>query len=237
VRRELEASIDKAPTFSDAYHELAASYLGTDEGLDAAVRLLETALDLSPENPAYLLTFSRVLIEQGRFDDARDVLLPLLDDARSPELSEQAAALMQAIEGQRSRRGLVGDGFAEITSDSRARPATPTANPSPAPSAGSEAGDGIRLTRVVDGLQVSGLLTLIDCRDGLALTVEADSTSYVFHTDVPDRVVFSGGTGNVGREVQCGIQAPPPNVVVTFRPAGEESAFRGVPDRVEFLED
>jgi hypothetical protein len=236
VRRELQTAIDKAPAFADAYHLLAATYLDTGEVLDEAARLLETALDLSSGNPEYLVTFSRVLIAEGRFDDARDVLVPLVDPTREPAVVARATAIMQSIEGRTGGRGLVGEGFAEIVSRTGAGNEV-AGDPAPLRPAPGEETDGVQLTRVVSGERMPGLLTLIDCRNGLSLTLETDSGSHVFHTDIPDRVDFSGSAGNVGRELVCGVQDPPPGVVVTFRPSGESSEFRGVPDRVEFVED
>jgi tetratricopeptide (TPR) repeat protein len=239
IRRELRAAIDLDPQFGDAYHRLAESFLGTGEGLEEAAQLLETALELRPETPDYLITFSRILIDQGRFDDARDVLLPLVDDTRDDSTRDRAVAIMQSIEGLTGGGGLTGDGFAEIIGTGRdvrapSTPARPAPSP-PAPPTG--AASAVRLTRVVDGDQVSGLLTLLDCREGLSLTLENSEGIHLFHTDVPERVTFAGSAPDVGRELECGVQDPPPSVTITYRSAGEDSPFRGVPDRVEFLEN
>ena len=81
-----------------------------------------------------------------------------------------------------------------------------------------------------------GLLSLIDCRDGLTLTVEADSGTYLFHTDSPERVEFATFSAGVGSEVSCGPLDPPSPVVITFQAAPEGSDFAGVPNKIEFME-
>jgi hypothetical protein len=95
--------------------------------------------------------------------------------------------------------------------------------------------DRFELTRIVSGEQQNGLLSLIDCREGLTLTVEADSGTYLFHTDSPERVEFATFSASVGSEVSCGPLNPPSPVVITFQVAPEGSEFAGVPNKVEFV--
>ena len=236
IRRELQVAIDQEPAFADAYHQLAASYLTTGESFDDALRLLETALDLSPNNPDYELTYSSFLIEQGRFDDARDVLAALIDRIRDSETRDRGVEILQSIEGRTGGRGLVGEGFAEIRTNT-GQPSARTEEPAPGPRAEGD-GAGIQLVRVVAGEQQPGLLSLVDCRDGLELTLEDETGSYVFRTDSPERVEFSSSiAGNIGREIQCGIQDPPIRVVVTFQPVEPGSESDGVPLKVEFVEE
>ena len=78
-------------------------------------------------------------------------------------------------------------------------------------------------------------MSLIDCRDGLTLTVEGDSGTYMFHTASPDRVEFASYRSDVGSEIGCGPVDPPLRVVITFQPAPEESEFVGVPEKIEFV--
>jgi tetratricopeptide (TPR) repeat protein len=238
IRRELQVAIDLDPAFADSYHQLAASYLETDEGADEALGMLETALALGPDNPDYLVTYSRFLIQQGRFDDARDVLLPLIDRMTDSATRDSAVGIMESIAGRTGGRGLVGEGFAEITTNSGPTSEPVTEPVAPPLAAATRPPDTIEITRLVEGEQQGGLLTLVDCRDGLALTVEDETGSRVFYTDSPERVNFSSSSSaDVGREISCGIQDPPIRVVVTFRPVQEDSQFAGVPVRVEFVED
>ncbi len=234
ARRELRAAIDLDPSFAAAYHRLAASFLGTGESADDAVRVLETAIELSPGNPEYLLTYSRFLIEQARFDEARDVLAPLIDRMESSQTRDLAVGVMESIAGRTAGRGLVGEGFAEIrTGDGNA----PGADRAPSAVLGSpRRPPAAELERVVAGERKTGRLTLVDCRQGLALTVEDEAGTHVFHTDFPDQVAFSSNSADeIGREVRCGVQDPPIPVVVTFRPASEADRYAGVPSVVEFV--
>ncbi len=238
IRRELQVAIDQEPAFADAYHQLAASYLATGEVFDDALRLLETALDLSPNNPDYVLTYGSFLIEQGRFDDAREILVALIDRIRDSATRDRGVEILQSIAGRTGGRGLVGEGFAEIRTNTGQPPARiEEPRVAPRPQAAGD-GAGIQVVRVVSGEQQPGLLSLVDCRDGLELTLEDETGSYVFRTDSPERVEFSSSiAGNIGREIQCGIQDPPIRVVVTFQPVELGSESDGVPLKVEFVEE
>ena len=238
IERELRTAVDVTPAFADGYHELARVLIQAGDRLDGAAQQLEVALDLGPDEPEYLVTFSSLLIAQERFDEARTILLPLVDGTETADLGNRAREILQSIGGQTGRRGLVGEGFAEIiagTERPQVVPDAPVADTSPAPPSVLDAG-GVQLTRVIEGEQQSGLLTLIDCRDGLALTLEDGLETHIFFTDSPERVNFTSDTSS-GSEVSCGIQEPPFRVVITFRPVREDSEFSGVPVKVEFVED
>ena len=236
IERELRAAIDIDPGFADGYHELAMSLMDTPDGTDEAVELVQAALDLDPGHADYLVTYGQILIEQERFDDARNALLPLIDNIRDAATRERGVDIMQSIAGRTDGRGLVGKGFAEITTGASRPGAAPVA-PTPQPGVAPVSGDNrVRLTRVVVGEQQPGLLTLLDCRDGLALTLEDSGQVHVFFTDSPERVEFTSISA-IGAEVRCGIQDSAPRVVVTFRPAPDDSEYRGVPVKVEFIED
>ncbi len=238
VRDELRESIRLTPSFPAAYHELALTYLGTDEELGEAVQLLDSALDLRPGNQDYLITLSRVLIEQGTYESARTVLLPLLDEGRNPAARRQAEDLMRSIEGQRQSSGLAGEGFAEISSapvETGRTVAEIGAMPSTEPPVPSlVVDDRIQLSRVVRGEQQKGLLSLMDCREGLTLTLETDRGPVLFHTREPERIEFASYNLEVGVEISCGPVDPPMPVLVTYRKAPPGSEYLGAPTKVEF---
>ena len=238
VRDELREAIRLTPSFPEAYHELALTYLGSGEDLGQAVQLLDSALDLRPGNQDFLITLSRVLIEQGTFDSARTVLLPLLDEGRNPAARQAAEALMSSIEGRRQSSGFSGEGFAEISSvpietERIVSGLDMPASPSP-PLPAVVVDDRIQLSRVVTGEQQKGLLSLMDCRDGLTMTVETESGPVLFHTRLPERIEFASYNLEVGVEISCGPVDPPMPVMVTYRKAPDGSEYAGAPTKVEF---
>lgn len=237
ARRELREAIRLDPRFADSYHELALSYLNANENLDEAAELLDTALELRPRDPDFRISLGQVFIEQERFNDVRTLLTPMVDGIELPDTQSRARSIMQSIEGLEGSRGVIGDGFTEITRADPEPGELEGVNPegSREPSAASVGFDRFELTRIVSGQQQEGLLSLIDCREGLTLTLEADSGTYLFHTDSPERVEFATFTSDVGAEVGCGPLDPPVSVIITFNEAPEGSEFAGSPDKVEFV--
>ena len=70
-----ETCISLDPAYADALNYLAYLWAVRGERLDEALRLVQTALSLEPENPAYLDTLGWVYYQQGRFQEALDLLL------------------------------------------------------------------------------------------------------------------------------------------------------------------
>ena len=240
VRERLSQSIALRETFADSYHELAVTYVDAADDLDEAARLLDRALTFAPEQTGYLITLSRVLIAQDALGAARSVLERVLEESEDPAVRERAQSLLDSLAGRGQGGGLVGEGFNEITS----RPsqtsaivpeisATVSTEPAREPIAPD---DRIRLSRVSQGDQHTGLLSLIDCRDGLTLTVTVEGRELQFHTRSPDRVEFATFTSNVGQEISCGPLDPPAAVVVTYLSPPEGSEFAGVPLKIEFVD-
>jgi hypothetical protein len=122
-----------------------------------------------------------------------------------------------------------------------AQPAVPepvAAEPTPPP-ASERKNELVPLTpqRVMpEGPRVTGLLTLIDCTNGVTLTVKTPTEAVKFHTARPDTIEFFSHVPNVGTEIRCG---PTPGsgipVIVTYRPT-PGGAGLGEPILVEFVE-
>ena len=240
ARKELREAIRLGPSYPDAYHELALTYLNRREELQAAFQLVDAALNLRPGDHEYVVTLSRILIAQGSYGSARNVLLPLLDVIRDQAVRQQAESILASIAGRREGRGLAGEGFTEITSApveaTTMAPSIETSTRAVESPPVGIADDRVQLSRVVSGEQVRGWLSLIDCRDGLTLTILTQDDTFSFHTRSPDRVEFATSTSAIGTELSCGPVDPPMPVVVTYREAPEGSEFLGVPVKVEFVE-
>ena len=100
LREQLGEAIQLGPEFSGAHHELAVTYVDAGDDLDKAARLLDQALTLSPDQPAYLVTLSRVLIAQGFPDAARSVLERVLALTEDQTVRERAESILESIAGQ-----------------------------------------------------------------------------------------------------------------------------------------
>lgn len=99
LRGQLSEAIRLGPDFSEAHHELAVTYVNANDNLDEAARLLDQALTLSPDQPAYLVTLSRVLIAQGFPDAARGVLERVLELTDDQTIRERTEEILESISG------------------------------------------------------------------------------------------------------------------------------------------
>ncbi len=99
VQEQLQEAIRLRPTFSDAHHGLAENYVDAGDNLDEAARLLDQALTLSPDQPAYLITLSRLLIAQDALDAARSVLGRVLELTEDEAIRERAESILESIAG------------------------------------------------------------------------------------------------------------------------------------------
>ena len=71
---QFETAIRLDPDYAEALNYLAYLWAVRGERLDEALRHIQTALDLDPENPAFLDTLGWVYFQQGRYEDALDLL-------------------------------------------------------------------------------------------------------------------------------------------------------------------
>lgn len=69
-----ETAIDLDPAYTDALNYLAYLWAVRGERLDEALRHIQTALNLAPDNSAYLDTLGWIYYQLGRYEDALDLL-------------------------------------------------------------------------------------------------------------------------------------------------------------------
>lgn len=101
IRNHLEESIALMPNFAPA-HELLGFFEMVQGQDPAAEQQLGLAIQLEPENPAYLITLAQLQIQEGKRDAARQTLQPLLLPSVDAKLRAPAEDLIQKISGSRS---------------------------------------------------------------------------------------------------------------------------------------
>ena len=83
---------------------------------------------------------------------------------------------------------------------------------------------------------MSGLLTFVDCAQGMTLVVRSDEGTARFHTDRPDTIGFTSYTPAVAETIRCGERKPPNPVRITYQPVDDPN-LAGEPLRVKFLKE
>jgi tetratricopeptide (TPR) repeat protein len=254
-RAALGKAIDLMPQFAAAYELLAYINLAADIDYDTTIDLLRNANKYSPANPKVRFLFAQALVKKKEFDQAEKTLESLqldttLDSSTRDGVRNLANYLSRMRETQNAQ--VAEDVAASRREDEAARLAaekrladhvvdTSTVAQPPATGAGARPKNG-ELIAVTpqkvrpQGTQIKGSLTLVDCRNGLTLTIKTDAETLVLHTDTPDKIEFVSYTSSVNSSITCGpTRGNGIQVLVTYRPT-PGGANAGEPLVVEFVE-
>ena len=256
-RNALAKVIELAPGYAPAYELLAYINLTADIDYDGTIELLQKANNFAPGNLNLRFLMTQALVKKEDYDQAGKILQSLVkNNAADQPIREGAQNLINLIarknEGAASQREADIEAARKEDEAMRAqaaarRAAVVTPEPAkevsgaaaPAPSR-AKSGELVLVSPQKarpTGTKVTGTLTLMDCRDGVTMTIKSDTGSVILHTASPDRIAFVTFVANGSTSIACGI--PPGGgvrVTVTYRPTpGGTSA--GEPLEVEFIEN
>jgi tetratricopeptide (TPR) repeat protein len=254
-RAALGKAIDLMPQFAATYELLAYINLAADIDYDTTIDLLRNANKYAPANPNVRFLFAQALVKKKEFDQAEKTLQSLqIDTTLDSSTRDGVRNLANYISRMReSQNAQVSEDVANSRrEDEAARQAaekrladhtvdTSTVVQPPASEAGTrpKSGELIAVTPQKvrpQGTQIKGALTLVDCRNGLTLTIKTDVETLVLHTNTPDKIEFVSYTSSVNSSITCGpTRGNGIQVLVTYRPTpGATTA--GEPLVVEFVE-
>lgn len=97
IRGELHKAMALMPGFAPAHHLLGFFELVQADDLAAAEIQLQSAIQLEPENPAYLISLAQAQLAERKPAEARKTLGPLLRPGVEADLRKPAEELLQAI--------------------------------------------------------------------------------------------------------------------------------------------
>jgi tetratricopeptide (TPR) repeat protein len=97
IRNELQKSLALMPNFGPAHELLGFFEMVQGENLTAAEQQLQLAIQLEPENPAYLLTLAQVQLRDRDPNAARRILEPLLLPNVDAKIRAPAEVMLQKI--------------------------------------------------------------------------------------------------------------------------------------------
>ncbi len=216
MRTFAKKAIDLAPRFVEAYTLLARIDLNAGENLEEAEATLTKALSIAPGRDDIRLLLAQSYLRANRTQDARAMLSIIERSATNPDLRRRATALLDQTEQATSFTEIAPTIPKEVTPE---RPSAPLA-PSPA---NRKAEETVleALTPIgpaVEGEKISGLLTNMDCSDGLTLSIRTDRTTTQLHSSEPQKIQFLSYTTDVTDNIRCGVRNPAMPVTVTYRP-------------------
>ena len=233
MRAQLNKSIEAAPRFVAAYGLLASADLAAGENLAEAETLLKKALTIAPGREDFRFMLAQVYIKGKRTADGMALLTTLQRVTTIPDLKQKTIALLDELTPAQAI-------FTEIRPEDipapkQAKEPAPESPPVPAlqPTARETVIESLVPTGpTVKGEKVTGVLTFMDCANGLTIRVRTDNGMLELHSSNPGAIQFLSYTSKVANNIQCGPQNPPAPVSVTYRP----DPGGGEPLVVEFTE-
>jgi tetratricopeptide (TPR) repeat protein len=260
-RSALGKAIELMPQFAAAYELLASINLTADIDYDTTIELLRNANKYASGNQNIRFLFAQALVKKNELDQADKALQSLSADtnidsalrdgvrnlrnfiARTREtenkqLAQQTEAARRDEEAARQAALKKAAAQAEPTAAPQpsqpTQPVQPTAA-APRPKSGELIAVNPQRVRP-EGVQVKGILTLVDCRKGLTLTIKSDTDTVTLHTDTPNNIEFVSYSSSVHSSISCGpVHGDGIPVLVTYRPT-PGGAAAGEPLVVEFVD-
>jgi hypothetical protein len=231
ARAALVRSLDLEPEFVPAAERLARLDLERGGDLAFVLDLVEYAIRRSPGRPALIALLEEIWVALGGVIGSVPTVARILalgpeepplgpgqdasDDAREaarrvsqeffPAGPESEAVAVQVSVQSRSAAGDEGSGIPPSIPD----------------------GEIVRLTprTPVEGAEVRGVLTGLECTEGLTVLLEVDGSIRRFHTDRPETIEFLGYGGGVGESIACGPLTPALPATITYRPGASEESL------------
>jgi tetratricopeptide (TPR) repeat protein len=223
--KEMRAALGLArqlnPDFADTYKLLAFINLVRGEDLDEAISLINRAISLEPRREDIVYTLAQIQMERKDYAAARKTALTLTGPAAKSDIRDRANSMLENIAKIEER-------LAKMKADGEARGDGAPQSSAPPPLPGQR----------FQGDQVRGLLTRIDCDDGIiTLTVKTESRSFRFRAARGVQPTLVRYTPDIPTSITCGPINPARLVIVTYRGTVQYAAVGvdGEPIGVEFI--
>jgi hypothetical protein len=88
--------------------------------------------------------------------------------------------------------------------------------------------------RLPEGIRIEGMLTNVDCANGLTLRVRLNSATVELHTDMPGQLEFVSYVSTVKETIACGVMQPAIPVAIVYKRTADRRLL-GEPLRVDFI--
>ena len=205
ARSELLKAIELAPQFVAATEMLANMNLSRSADMPQTVELLRRARVFAPGNDNLTVMLAFALLRTSERESARGLAEAVLMKASlSPTMRRNAETVLASL-----NRSSTGDAQVRTVPD-----ATPLALPP-------------------DAVKALGILTLMECRDGVTLSLVAEGKTLKFHSPTPDGIRFRSLDPALVSTLGCGpLPGNGVSATVTYRPKGSADSL-GEPLLVE----
>lgn len=243
MRTALKKSIELRQDFAESYHLLAFINLVVEEQIDDSIKLMRTAIRLSPGRDHYTSVLAQLYLRKQDTKTARQLMEPLARNSSDPSLRNFAENLLKQIDSfeqmraaqQRQHELAVNSPASSVERSTNSAPLAddrPTLTRRSAETPEQEqarletdykkaAADALReaLRKPAPGEeQIGGNLIGIECgAQAVVLVVQSATGSLRLNAKNFESINFISYTDDVSGELRCGARRPPSPVVATFK--------------------
>jgi hypothetical protein len=266
MRRALQRAIELKPEFVEATEMLAGDNLARNVDIPQTVEMLARAMAVAPSRAYLALQLAAALTRTQQREIARPLLhsliasadlepplrqnaqslLSFLDRAAAAENASRMAAEQSRLLAEQLARNSVPRTAAESENleppeirrnvrDSSTD--SPVAAPPPPPGLPDTIAPARREEPLAPGTaRVRGMLTLLDCRNGLTLSVMVEGKTVKLHTATPGNIKFTSFNSSVSQSISCGpTSGNGVAATIVYRPRESDGSI-GEPLSVDFVE-
>lgn len=247
LRSELQKAIELKPQFVEAIEMLASANLSRNTDIPQTVEMLNNALSIAPGRDYLAVQLAFAVSRTPQRESARPLLRSLLaKTSLEPALRQNVQSLIDFLDRSLAvpavNRTALASSAIPVPAAGDTPPVVRRTDPTPAETAPEftrEERD--RLQRQLDALEpgtakMRGVLTLLDCKNGLTLSLVVDNKTVKFHTATTTAIKFLSFNAAVTRQISCG---PTPGngvpAAIVYRPK-ETADGIGEPLSVEILD-
>jgi tetratricopeptide (TPR) repeat protein len=245
VRRELQRTVELAPQFVEATEMLASENLSRNMDIAQTVELLAKAVVAAPGRDYLVLQLAMALSRTQQRNTARPIVQNLLGrPGLQAPLRQNAQSLLDylnRVDAAESANRAIAEAMTRRTPPGNRTEVDPeppdVRTPETPPELREPPPERIRRDTLPPGTQrIRGILTLLDCRDGVTLSLVVDGKTAKLHSATPSQIKFTSFNASVNGTIACG-PAPGTGVPaeIIYRPGDSRDSI-GDPVAVDFLE-
>ena len=243
IRKELLKAIELRPDYPAPYELLAFIALATGTHSDEARTLIIRALQLSPGRNELVFMLSQLLLHDGNYKEARELLERLVKSNADDELRQHAEILLKEIVSVESFQQSSKSNLALTRTATEQDTSTESTETSPEPVVATRDPSEYLaevLRKPGEGeTQSQGTLIGVECAaKGLVFVVKTDSRTLRLWTESFEAMEITTYSPEVEGDITCGARKATEPVVVCFLPQAEKRLKTdGVIKSIEFVPD
>jgi hypothetical protein len=231
MHASLERVVALAPEFVQASEMLAEVNLARGKDLDRSEKLLIDALQRSPGRDSLFFTLGRVAAQAGDAASAGWLLNRVIRSGSADSKMKHDAKELVARLGPAATGGVLALAAPDESKTASNNSSVTVKSGSRIPADLSPGTDAAR----IQGNTIRGMLTSVNCANGVTLIIQTGDRSVSFYSSNPSRIAFVSHRSSESGAILCGpVSDSGVAVTVTYKKASAVGDILGEPLKVEF---